>query len=64
MQHNYIKEQLQTKSVKITHVRPDDQDAEIFTKPLGCIKFSKNRQRIGVEKIDGVNVDLMDRGET
>lgn len=35
MRHNYIKAQLQANRVRITQVRSDDQDADIFTKPLG-----------------------------
>lgn len=64
MRHNYIKEQLQANSVRIANVISDDQDAEIFIKTLGRMKFSNNKQQTGVEKIDVIDVDLIDTGET
>lgn len=52
MRHGFIKDQVENNDVKVVHVPSDEQNAEIFTKPLGRIKFSDNRERIGVVRIE------------
>lgn len=43
-------------------MRSEEQDVDIFTKPLGIIKHADNRTRIAVEKIRNVDQDLTNRG--
>lgn len=56
--HHYIKDQIRDNNIAIKHVRSEDQDADIFTKPMGRIKFVENRQRIGVERIDEIDQNV------
>lgn len=62
IRHHYLKEQIKANKVNIVHVKSEDQGADIFTKPMGRIKFLANRKRIGVEAIADIEADLTDRG--
>lgn len=55
IRHHYIKEQIRDNKIAIKYVRSEDQDADIFTKPMGRIKFVENRQRIVVERVDEID---------
>lgn len=44
-------QQIQGNMVIIRHVRSEEQDADIFTKPLGRVKYADNTRRIGVQTI-------------
>lgn len=48
--HNFLKEQVRTNNVEIRHIKSAEQEADIFKKPLGRIKYVDSRKRIGAEK--------------
>lgn len=42
IRNGYIKEQIENHNVQVVQVQLDQQDADIFTQPLGRITFAEN----------------------
>jgi len=48
IKHHYIRECIEDEEVEVLRVDTDDNTADIFTKPLGAIKFNKFRDLLGL----------------
>ena len=48
--YHFIRECITKKEVELTHVKTQDQVADIFTKPLKFEDFRRLRARLGVQK--------------
>lgn len=49
--YHYIRECIEEGKVKVKYIGTNEQLADILTKPLGCVKFTELRSRIGVVNI-------------
>jgi hypothetical protein len=52
VQHKFIGEVIKNKPYDLKWIATDEQIADIFTKPLGKIKFLKFRELLGLKKIN------------
>jgi len=50
MQHHFVCEKVLSREVKVEHVSSADQVADIFTKPLGKMKFANLRNDLAISK--------------
>ena len=46
--YHWIREQVERRTIAVSHVPGDENPADIFTKPLGRIKFAKFRAMLGL----------------
>ena len=49
IKYHYTKERVEDKSIRVEYISTENQIADIFTKPLGPIKFLKLRKLLGLE---------------
>ena len=49
IKYHYTKERVEDESVRVEYISTKNQIADIFTKPLGPIKFLKLRKLLGLE---------------
>ena len=47
--YHYIREVLRLKQVELLFIEGAENPADLFTKNLGCIKFTKFREQLGLE---------------
>ena len=52
--YHFIRECVEQGTVKIDHVRTEEQLADMFTKALGRVKFLEMREALGVVKVHQV----------
>lgn len=57
IKYHYIKDEVASKHVNLQSVSTDDNIADVFTKPLGRIKFFRCRERIMGNSKSRQNVD-------
>ena len=48
VRHHFLRDHVEKGNIKLTHVRTEDQIADIFTKPLGRIPFLNLRLMLGL----------------
>ena len=48
VRHHFLRDHVEKGNIKLTHVRTEDQIADIFTKPLGSIPFLNLRLMLGL----------------
>jgi hypothetical protein len=46
--YHWIREQVEQQNITVSHVVGDENPADIFTKPLGHVKFTKFREMLGL----------------
>ena len=46
--YHWIREQVDQRTIAVSHVPGDENPADIFTKPLGRVKFTKFRGMLGL----------------
>jgi hypothetical protein len=46
--YHYVRQQIKNGAVTVYYVRSDENPADIFTKPLGKVKFLKFREQLGL----------------
>jgi hypothetical protein len=46
--YNWIREKVESKELRVTHVAGNENVADIFTKPLGTQKFQQFRAMLGL----------------
>jgi hypothetical protein len=46
--YHWIRQKVANKEIKVEHIPGADNPADIFTKPLGCIKFARFREMLGL----------------
>lgn len=46
--HHFVHERVLQGEIRLTYISTNDQPIDLFTKPLGCIKFSQHRDAIGI----------------
>ena len=51
--YHFIRRAVEEKKITVTHIRAEDQLADIFTKPLPKVTFESMRARIGVGSLKG-----------
>jgi hypothetical protein len=51
VKYHYVCECIAVKKIVLYHVPTKDNTADIFTKNLGCLKFKKFKQQLGIEFI-------------
>jgi hypothetical protein len=49
VKYHYVHECIAFKKIVLYHVPTEDNTADIFTKNLGCLKFGKFKQQLGIE---------------
>jgi hypothetical protein len=49
VKYHYVCECITVKKIVLYHVPTKDNTADIFTKNLGCLKFEKFKQQLGIE---------------
>ena len=49
VRYHYIRERVEEGDVEILRVDTDENPSDMFTKPLGHVKFSKFREKLGLE---------------
>jgi hypothetical protein len=49
VKYHYVHECIAVKKIVLYHVPTKDNTADIFTKNLGCLKFEKFKQQLGIE---------------
>ncbi|CAA7042015.1 unnamed protein product [Microthlaspi erraticum] len=49
--YHFIRECVENELVEVEHVPGDKQKADIFTKPLGRIKFKEMRELVGIQDV-------------
>jgi hypothetical protein len=49
VKYHYVRECIAVKKIVLYHVPTEDNTADIFTKNLGCLKFEKFKQQLGIE---------------
>ena len=49
VKYHYIRQVIEDCSIQVERVDTDDNIADIFTKPLGRIKFNKFKNQLGLE---------------
>jgi hypothetical protein len=49
VKYHYMHECIAVKKIVLYHVPTEDNTADIFTKNLGCLKFEKFKQQLGIE---------------
>ena len=49
IKYHFAKERVGDKSVRVEYISTENQVADVFTKPLGPIKFSRLRKLVGLE---------------
>ncbi len=55
IQYHFIREKVLSGEIKSTHVSINEQLANIFTKPLGRIKFESMRSRLWIQSLEELN---------
>ena len=48
IKYHYIRDMVQTGTVKLQYVATDEQITDVLTKPLARVKFEYFRERLGV----------------
>ena len=51
--YHFIRRAVEEKKITVTHIRAEDQLADIFTKPLPKVPFESMRARIGIGSLKG-----------
>jgi hypothetical protein len=49
LRHHYIREVIRSKKIKLFFIEGAENPADLFTKNLGCVKFQKFREQLGLE---------------
>jgi hypothetical protein len=49
LKYHYVRECIAVKKIVLYHIPTEDNTADIFTKNLGCLKFEKFKQQLGIE---------------
>ena len=49
--YHWIHEQVEQQTITVCHIPRDENPADIFTKPLSCIKFVKFQEMLGLQGI-------------
>ena len=50
IRYHFIREFVESKRVSIVYISTEDMITDIFTKPLGRVKFEKFRKQLGLDK--------------
>lgn len=53
IKYNFVKEHIRNGEIKLTHIPGQENLADIFMKPLGKIKFTENREKLGIRCLKG-----------
>lgn len=61
--HQYIKDKIKKNDIKVKHTPSEELKADVLTKQMGRVKFTKLRNMIAVEHIPDTEKIIMATGD-